>query len=103
MDLQLKNKSALVTGSTAGIGFAIVSLFAQEGAAVVVNDRSQERVDEAVERIQREQKGARVTGLAADLVLRFRNNVEIMSWLCGLLLAVAWGICKGYVACLDLC
>jgi NAD(P)-dependent dehydrogenase (short-subunit alcohol dehydrogenase family) len=67
MDLQLKNKSALVTGSTAGIGFAIASLFAQEGAAVVVNGRSQERVDEAVERIQREHKGARVTGLAADL------------------------------------
>src|SRR2546426_8105 len=40
MDLQLTNKTALVTGSTAGIGFAIASLFAQEGAAVVVNGRS---------------------------------------------------------------
>ncbi len=40
MDLQLTNKTALVTGSTAGIGFAIASLFAQEGAAVVVNVRS---------------------------------------------------------------
>src|SRR5437879_4849797 len=67
MDLQLTNKTALVTGSTAGIGFAIASLFAQEGAAVVVNGRSQNRVDEAVERIRREQKDARVRGLAADL------------------------------------
>jgi len=67
MDLQLTNKTALVTGSTAGIGFAIAALFAQEGAAVVVNGRSQNRVDEAVERIRREQKDARVRGLAADL------------------------------------
>ena len=47
MDLQLTNKKALVTGSTAGIGFAIASLLAQEGAAVVVNGRSQGRVEEA--------------------------------------------------------
>lgn len=37
MDLQLTNKKALVTGSTAGISFAIASLLAQEGASVVVN------------------------------------------------------------------
>jgi NAD(P)-dependent dehydrogenase (short-subunit alcohol dehydrogenase family) len=67
MDLQLIDKTALVTGSTAGIGFAIASLFAQEGAAVVVNGRSQKRVDEAIERIRREQNHARVTGIAADL------------------------------------
>ena len=67
MDLQLTNKKALVTGSTAGIGFAIASLLAQEGAAVVVNGRSQGRVEEAVQRIKRENKDAQVTGLAADL------------------------------------
>ncbi len=39
MDLQLTNKKALVSGSTAGIGFAIASLLAQEGASVVVNGR----------------------------------------------------------------
>ena len=48
MDLQLTNKKALVTGSTAGIGFAIASLLAQEGASVVVSGRSQRRVEEAV-------------------------------------------------------
>jgi NAD(P)-dependent dehydrogenase (short-subunit alcohol dehydrogenase family) len=67
MDLQLKNKLALVTGSTAGIGFAIASLLAKEGASVVVNGRSQQRVEEAIQRIRKEQKDAQVTGVAADL------------------------------------
>jgi NAD(P)-dependent dehydrogenase (short-subunit alcohol dehydrogenase family) len=70
MDLQLNNKTALVSGSTAGIGFAIASLFAQEGAAVVVNGRSQRRVDEALEHIRGERKDVRVTGVAADLGTR---------------------------------
>ena len=67
MDLQLSNKTALVTGSTAGIGFAIASLFAQEGAAVVLNGRTEKRVDEAIDLIRGEHKDARVTGVAADL------------------------------------
>jgi NAD(P)-dependent dehydrogenase (short-subunit alcohol dehydrogenase family) len=67
MDLQLTTKKVLVTGSTAGIGFAIASLFAQEGASVVVNGRSERRVKEAVDRIRGERKDAQVTGLAADL------------------------------------
>jgi NAD(P)-dependent dehydrogenase (short-subunit alcohol dehydrogenase family) len=67
MDLQLQNKKALVTGSTAGIGFAIASLLAQEGASVVVNGRSQRRVDDAVQRIQKENKSAPVMGVATDL------------------------------------
>src|SRR5438309_2611906 len=70
MDLRLTNKKALVTGSTAGIGFAIASLLAQEGAAVVVNGRSLGRVEEAVRRIQRENKDAQATGVAADLGTR---------------------------------
>src|SRR5712692_4102770 len=67
MDLQLTNKKALVTGSTAGIGFAIASLLAQEGASVVVNGRSPRRVEEAVQRIRTERKNAHVTGVEADL------------------------------------
>jgi NAD(P)-dependent dehydrogenase (short-subunit alcohol dehydrogenase family) len=67
MDLQLTNKKALVTGSTAGIGFAIASLLAQEGADVLVNGRSQKRVDQAIQNIQRDKKDARVSGMAADL------------------------------------
>src|SRR4249919_2528462 len=67
MDLQLTNKKALVTGSTAGIGFAIASLLAQEGASVIVSGRSPGRVEETVRRIQREKLDAPVTGVAADL------------------------------------
>src|SRR5438270_6794773 len=67
MDLQLTGRTALVTGSTAGIGFAIASLLAQEGAAVVVNGRSQGRVEEAVRSIKKQNKDAQVTGVAADL------------------------------------
>ncbi len=70
MDLQLRNKTALVTGSTAGIGFGIVSLLAQEGAAVLMNGRSQRRVDEGIERIRQKQKDAHVTGIAVDLGTR---------------------------------
>src|SRR5260370_11555930 len=76
MDLQLTNKKALVTGSTAGIGFAIASLLAQEGASVVVNGRSPRRGDEAVQRIRTSpvaarapDRGAQATGIAADLPL----------------------------------
>lgn len=61
MNLQLEGKTALVTGSTAGIGLAIVTTLAKEGAAVIVNGRTKERVEEAV-RIS----GA-AHGIAADL------------------------------------
>lgn len=64
MDLQLKGKTAVVTGSTAGIGLAIASLLAREGATVIVNGRTQERVDEAVQRIG---GGDKLRGVAADL------------------------------------
>src|SRR5581483_621219 len=67
MDLQLTGETALVTGSTAGIGFAIASLLAREGAAVVVNGRSAGRVEEAVRRIAGGRADSRVTGVAADL------------------------------------
>ena len=68
MDLQLTGKTALVSGSTAGIGYAIASALAREGAHVILNGRTQERVDEAAARLRRELgHGANVAGLAADL------------------------------------
>jgi NAD(P)-dependent dehydrogenase (short-subunit alcohol dehydrogenase family) len=67
MDLQLIGKTALVTGSTAGIGFAIASVLAGEGAEVVVNGRSQKRVDAAISKIKGTVADARVSGIAADL------------------------------------
>jgi NAD(P)-dependent dehydrogenase (short-subunit alcohol dehydrogenase family) len=67
MDLQLNGKRALVSGSTAGIGLAIATALAKEGAAVVVNGRTQKRVDDAIAKIQGEAPGASVQGIAADL------------------------------------
>jgi NAD(P)-dependent dehydrogenase (short-subunit alcohol dehydrogenase family) len=67
MDLQLSQKTALVSGSTAGIGLAIASLLAQEGATVVLNGRTPTRVDQAVAAIRKENSQARVSGIAADL------------------------------------
>src|SRR6202162_3802589 len=61
MDLQLRNKTALVTGSTAGIGLAIAQALVKEGASVIVNGRTQPRVDEAVK------KSGAAHGIAADL------------------------------------
>ncbi len=48
MDLKLRGKRALVTGSTAGIGFAIARGLARERAEVIINGRSEEKVAEAV-------------------------------------------------------
>jgi len=68
MDLQIKGKLALVSGSTAGIGFAIASQLAAEGARVIVNGRSQQAVDAAVARIQADQnQGGEALGFAGDL------------------------------------
>jgi NAD(P)-dependent dehydrogenase (short-subunit alcohol dehydrogenase family) len=67
MDLGLKGKLAVVTGSTAGIGFAIVAELAKEGATVVVNGRTQARVSSALERIRQSVPNADVRGVAADL------------------------------------
>jgi len=66
MDLELKGKRALVTGSTAGIGYAIAASLAKEGARVIVNGRTQEGVDEAVRKIKAEIGGDAV-GFAGDL------------------------------------
>lgn len=67
MDLQLKGKTALVTGSTVGIGFAIAELLAKEGATVIINGRSAERVKQAIERIQTGNPTAKLVAAPADL------------------------------------
>ncbi|KUR74716.1 SDR family NAD(P)-dependent oxidoreductase [Novosphingobium sp. FSW06-99] len=65
MDLQLHDKLALVTGSTAGIGRAIAAALAQEGARVIVNGRTQEAVDRAVGELSA--AGGTIEGFAGDL------------------------------------
>jgi NAD(P)-dependent dehydrogenase (short-subunit alcohol dehydrogenase family) len=68
MDLKLKGKTALVTGSTTGIGFATAKSLAVEGAKVIVNGRSLERVNAAVEQIKAETGNPNIFGAMADLV-----------------------------------
>ena len=85
MDLKLQGKLAVVSGSTAGIGYAIASALAAEGAQVIVNGRKQASVDDAVSRIAAE-TGGRVVGFAGDLsvasvaeeLLRKHPAIEIL-------------------------
>lgn len=67
MKIDLSNKTAVVTGSTAGIGFAIAKGLAQAGAAVVINGRKQAAVDQAIAALESAVPGAAVRGVAADL------------------------------------
>lgn len=67
MNIDLTGKRAVVTGSTAGIGFAIARGLAASGAAVVINGRSEAKVNAAVEALRKELPQARVEGVAADL------------------------------------
>jgi NAD(P)-dependent dehydrogenase (short-subunit alcohol dehydrogenase family) len=85
MDLKLKGKRALVTGSTAGIGLAIVTSLACEGARVIVTGRTQSGVDKAVADV-RTKTGGDAAGFAADLstveaadeLVRRRPEIDIL-------------------------
>jgi len=67
VDLGIRGKTAVVSGSTAGIGFACAAALAREGARVVVNGRTQKRVDAAVAELKKSIPGADARGVAADL------------------------------------
>jgi NAD(P)-dependent dehydrogenase (short-subunit alcohol dehydrogenase family) len=68
VQIDLTGRTALVSGSTAGIGLAIAAGLAEAGASVVVNGRTDERVGEAVATVsERATHGAEVRGVAADL------------------------------------
>lgn len=73
MDLQLQGKRAFISGSTQGIGYAIATALAAEGAEVVLNGRDPERLAASVARLRAGQSGARVSGIAAD----FANAAEV--------------------------
>lgn len=73
MDLQLRSKTAFVSGSTQGIGFAIAKQLLAEGANVIINGRTQEKMDLALARLKQEIPGADVSGIAAD----FTNANEV--------------------------
>ena len=86
MNLKLENKLALVTGSTAGIGLAIATSLAREGARVIVNGRTTDLVEQAMQTIRAAQPGAKLEALpinlstadgAAEAVRRF-PEVEVL-------------------------
>ncbi len=85
MDLHLNGKLALVSGSTAGIGFAIASALAAEGARVIVNGRTEAAVADAVAKLT-SATGAEILGFAGDLskaevaedLAKHHPNVEIL-------------------------
>ncbi|SEJ49859.1 NAD(P)-dependent dehydrogenase, short-chain alcohol dehydrogenase family [Dyadobacter sp. SG02] len=66
MDLKLKQKTAFISGSTQGIGFAIARQLLEEGANVIVNGRSEEKTTGAVKRLLETDPAGNVTGIAAD-------------------------------------
>jgi NAD(P)-dependent dehydrogenase (short-subunit alcohol dehydrogenase family) len=67
MDLQLDGKRALVTGSTAGIGYAIAEALAKEGATVIVNGRTVARVERAIASLSKSGVRGKLEALPADL------------------------------------
>jgi NAD(P)-dependent dehydrogenase (short-subunit alcohol dehydrogenase family) len=87
VDLQLRSKIALVTGSTAGIGFAIGSGLPGEGATVI-NGRSKKHVDQAIKTIRQRHPQANLEACAGDLsttdtvqrVLSWRAQHALTAW-----------------------
>jgi len=67
MKIDLSDQTALVTGSTSGIGHAIAKGLAGAGAAVVINGRSQAKVDAAAAAIAKAAPGSKVRAIAADV------------------------------------
>jgi NAD(P)-dependent dehydrogenase (short-subunit alcohol dehydrogenase family) len=86
MDLGLKAKRALVTGSTAGIGFATAVALAREGAHVVLNGRKTARLEAALVQLRKTVPGAQAEGIAADVtsaagcgqVIAAHPNVDVL-------------------------
>jgi len=66
MDLQLQNKKVFITGSTAGIGFATARSLAKEGASVVLNGRNEERLNQAIQKLEREFPDTKFAGIVTD-------------------------------------
>lgn len=80
MDLRLSGQRAFVSGSTGGIGYAVARALLGEGARVVVNGRSADRVEDAVARLGDEVPGAVVEGAVAD----FGDPAQVQGLLDGL-------------------
>ncbi len=73
MDLQIKNKTAFISGSTNGIGLAIARKFLEEGTNVIINGRSQNSIDQALKELNRLKFSGTLSGIPAD----FSNVNEV--------------------------
>lgn len=78
MDLRLKGKKVFITGSTAGIGFAVAKTLLKEGADVLINGRSKKSVENALSKLKVDYPESMISGFAAD----FGNFGEVKT-LCG--------------------
>lgn len=67
MHIDLSTKSAIVTGSTGGIGLAIATGLARAGATVTIVGRSQARVDEALAKLRQDSGRTDASGVVADV------------------------------------
>ncbi|MFL3028355.1 MAG: SDR family NAD(P)-dependent oxidoreductase [Candidatus Neomarinimicrobiota bacterium] len=76
MDLRLKDKKALITGSTAGIGYGIARELLKEGAHVIINGRTEERINSAIIQLQDSIPECNVTGCVADLAKEKGKTTE---------------------------
>lgn len=74
MDLKLHGKTAFITGSTAGIGFATAKALAKEGTDLILNGRSSEKLQNSIDRLKQEFPEVSISGIAADFSKR--NEVE---------------------------
>jgi NAD(P)-dependent dehydrogenase (short-subunit alcohol dehydrogenase family) len=66
MNLELTQKTAFITGSTSGIGYAVAQGLLREGARVILNGRTESNLEKAVGALQKEFPRAKISGLAAD-------------------------------------
>ena len=73
MDLQLTGKTAFISGSTQGIGYAVAAMLAREGVTVTLNGRTAGKVATVVGKLRAEVPGATVKGIAAD----FADPVQV--------------------------
>lgn len=86
MNLELTSKTAFISGSTQGIGFAIAQQLLQEGAEVIINGRHKEKTEKAVLKLQKQFPNSKVSGIPADFsskeevnnLLNLLNNIDIL-------------------------